>query len=146
MVKESTALSNARKTMDEGLTMKVRKIFNMQGGFASYNYYNDEIYYDQRLDNYPRLKEKILLHELKHAEHKNNFAYHIWHDIVDNIIFLDKEFYEYYVLEKDLPKTSVGVMIMFEIYNIFGVIRPIIALPFTILSTVIWSIRGLIKR
>ena len=52
--------------------------------YAFYMIAENEIYYDERLDGYPLLKEFALEHERKHAENKYNIIYHMFIDVLDN--------------------------------------------------------------
>lgn len=64
--------------------------------FAFYSPSAHEIYYDELLDEFPELKERLLAHELEHAEHEHNMARHMLIEIRDYIKFsFDREIHEY---------------------------------------------------
>ncbi len=102
--------------------MKIIPAVRMEeGAFACYILETDTIYYDQNLDKFPELKEKILTHEKKHKENKYNLLYHTIKDIIDYPgIFFSKEFYLFQKSKKTptLPKGKKWIYLVYPFYII----------------------------
>jgi len=119
------------------MNFKAVKVFNLSGSFAGYDIRSGKIYYDKRLDKYPELKQLILIHEYMHKMYKDNYLFHVAHDIIDMRLFMRRDFIDYFVLEKDLPKLPTTDLIGMLGYTLFNSIRGVLSLPFLIIGFVV---------
>lgn len=81
--------------------------FNNEYTAAYYPLVNT-IYYNRELDKFPKLKEKILTHEKKHAKYKCSMLNQAWIDITDYpTIQFDKEYAAYLNHVSEQKKNSL---------------------------------------
>ena len=108
---------------------------------GAYRYEDNTIFYDKRLDHYPKLKKKVLDHEVYHAKHRDSLLSHMYIDMKD--IFFPVtggyEFYKYYYLESDLPKKK-NIRRLTYYYMIFDFFRGLFGVPIFIVSFTTHSI------
>lgn len=69
--------------MRKNIKVSKTDLLGTVGALGCYNIYENTIFYDYRLDSLTELKEKVLAHEFKHANHKFNLFYHLYIDFVD---------------------------------------------------------------
>lgn len=117
---------------------------------AGYDLENDTIYYDERLDDFPKLKARIIAHEQYHADNKEKLLCHMWNDIKDLRIFCTLDFYNFFLNLGEKPKIKKKMMRMYYYYFIFNIIRNIVVafliLPTFIILTFWYIIYGIFGR
>lgn len=123
--------------------IEIPQAINYMGG---YSFQHDEIYYDERLNHFPALKETVINHEMKHRENKDKIFYHIFLELKEMPLWLREDMYHYYWKNEYCPKLTFKQKIIYLVSDSFMLIRFFLQGGFMGIGICIWGSVGLFKK
>ena len=129
--------------------IKIKKAVKMDGSaLATYNVVTNTIHYDKELDKFPKLKKKVLKHEMEHRKQPLNLFRHMKIDTIDYIkqlfsedVYLYNQHINSLVGFKNYEGNKILLMFNSMLYDIFNSLLSLILFIPLIISNIYYHIK-----